>query len=228
MRFSSKILVLLVLLTSFASHVQSQKKAKRILIVPFDRFDFESSFSLTKIAIENNLSGDDVVYQFYKNHFIKEFSTSTDEVVMFELQEADAKYLMSKLPRVYKRKPVTHNGYDLKAYTESGKLAGLLDNYAADYILFVSKYFISNRLLTTKSNFDGSKFLNWSRHEIDYELYDKSGELLIVGDHIEIKTISPTQANFNSAGLIAKDLNVGILNVRNNLLELLNSLTVEK
>jgi hypothetical protein len=210
------------------SKSQSQERASRILIVPFDRFDFESTFSLSEIAAANELQSDEEVYPFYRNHFIKEFSTSSTQVVLFELQQSDRRQLMSKLPRAYKRKPVTHHGYELQAYVESGKLENLMNNYAADYILFISKYFISNRLLTTKKSFENSKFLSWSRHEIDYELYDQKGELLIVGDHIQINSNSPNQANFQSAGLIAVELNQGIIEVRDKLIKLLNEIENQK
>ena len=58
-------------------------------MVPFDRFEFQSTFSLKDIATYNDWETADVVFINYQNHLIDALSKPDSQMRMFVLPEQE-------------------------------------------------------------------------------------------------------------------------------------------
>ena len=198
----SRILLLLIFL---ASVIQAQESTKRVLVIPFGRFDFQSQFSLDKIAYVNDISNVDLVVDTYLNHFISTSSKEKGQLELFRINEDDLKVLLTRVSKEYKSRPTSHYGVNIDLLKKE-EIDALLTNYSADYILFLTQYSIRKKVIVAGRNFDGNKFIPWSLHEVDYELYDKELHLVAIGDAVSLEPRKPTEENYLSNGLILQTL----------------------
>ena len=190
----------------FAILLNAQEKPKRILMVPFDRFEFQSTFSLKDIASYNDWETADVVFINYQNHLIDALSKPDSQMRMFVLPEQELQQVKSLLPKVYKSEPTTHQGVNIDALVKSGKLKLLLENFQADYFMVMTEYMISSKLVPTKASFEGSKFLAWSVHKFTYEIYDIEGTLVAMVDRYGIDPTLPKEEYAHTKGTLLKSL----------------------
>jgi hypothetical protein len=200
--------LLLVLLCFQSLIFLGQEGAKRIVVVPFDRFGFESEIPLGFIGQVNEVKSEEVPDLYWKN-MINELSKENTWLYFFQISETDRLILSKRLQREFKTEKPSHYGMNLTTLGE-GALQQLLENYSADYILFVTRYHIQKKLLYAGRSFDGSKFIPWATHSIDYELYNKEEELIVIGDGSEISSRNPTDETYLSEGVLLSLLDRGI------------------
>mgnify|MGYP001173394953 FL=1 len=190
-----------------AAQAQENKSSKdRILVVPFDRFDFQTAYSLSEIATANEWLSSDEVFAHYRDSLVKRLSTNYHSISAFPIPAYDYGLIKNQLPRVYKEKPSTHTGVDLSLLKMNDRLSSLLQNLSADYILFISQYEISSRLVATMSSNEGSKFLPWANHEITYELFDAKGKLIVMADQFKVQPRNPYKENMDTKGVLLKEV----------------------
>jgi hypothetical protein len=183
----------------------------RVLVVPFDQFQFECPMPLDEIAKHNALSSPDEVYRAYANALLQSMNTASDSLTIYQTDKNSLAQIHRQLPRVYKREPVSHNGVDIKAFKESGKLASYLDNMGADYLMVISRYKIMGKLITSRGSWDNSGgFISWSIHQLDYEVFNRAGELVAMADRFTIRPKNPRSDNYQTQGLVLADLSRGM------------------
>lgn len=199
----SRILWLFLLQISF--FLQAQEK-DRIAIVPFGRFDFHSEFSFREIAEHNSWETEELVYSSYSQSLLESLSKSTEKKQFFMLPQTEVNLFQTQIPKVYKSKPITHSGVDLSRIKENGRLESIMESLGADYLMFLIKYEIKGKMLTTTVGSGGSKFLPWSRHLLTYEVYNKNGDLVVLADQFEIKPKSPKVESLETHGTVLDDV----------------------
>ena len=203
MKIKSFFISFFVLFT-FLSY--AQEKPKRILLVPYDRFDFQSKFSLDDIAKYNSWDSTDLVFTKYQNRLVDALSQPDSHISMFVLPEQELRQVKSLLPKEYKSEPTTHQGVQIENLVKSGKLKLLLENFQADYFLVMTEYMISPKLVPTKASYEGSKFLAWSVHKFTYEIYDAEGKLVAMANRYGIDPTLPKEENADTKGTLLKSL----------------------
>lgn len=197
-----------------ANFTNAQETQKRFLIIPFERFSFESAFDLNEIASLNQLNVAEEAFTAYQNKLVERLSIPLESYRFLELPlEHQAEFIKNSL-RTYKEKPITHYGYDISWSIESNYLKEVLENFSADYIVFISLYSISKKNLLTPQAYDGSKFISWSSHTISYEVYNKDGKLVALSDGFDAMPKLPTQSTYASKGLLLSGMDNGYLSLQ--------------
>jgi len=195
----------LCLLLAFSALAQTTHDKKRIAILGFKRFEFQSDYSLKEIMDINQLSSQDEVYELYNDAVLNEISIQTPDLSLFKLPKGESESLQRRIPVVYKEKPSSHLGVDIRYLKERNRMNTLLTNMSADYLLVLTEYKIKSSLTTKIATDDGSKILKWSVHQISYELFDKEAKLVIFGDQIDLKPLGPKKNTMYDMG-VAIDL----------------------
>lgn len=215
MQFKKKLFLIgIVLLFLSPLTIIAQEGQKRFILVPFERFSFETAFDLNEMASVNELTVMEEAYTALRQKFIERIVIPLENYHFFELPQENQDQLLKNSFRYYKEDPITHYGYDITWSIESNYLNELLENLSADYIVFISQYKISKRNLVTPQSFDGSKFLNWSRHTLAYEVYDKQGNLVALSDGFEVKPKLPTDSTYETKGLLLSGLDKAYMSLQ--------------
>lgn len=175
-------------------------------MVPFDRFDFHSSFPIQEIAKSNTWESEEEVYTNYLDTLLHEIAKPNENLEIFLLPSAEIEMLHTKVPKQYKTEPITHMGVNLERIKEGGRLKSMVENFSADYILFLCRYEIKSKMVATRALDDGSKFLAWSRHVLTYEMYNADGELVVLADQLELNPPSPNSKNASSHGTLLNEI----------------------
>lgn len=198
---------------SVAFAQQETVEKSRILIVPFSRFDFQTAYSLKEIAIANGWNSEEEVFGRYRDTVVSRLSQTKQNFSAFPISAYEYGLIKNQLPRVYKEKPSTHFGINLSLLTQNDRLKTLLANFSADYILFISRYEISSRLVATMGSHDGSQFLPWANHEITYELFDGEGRLIVMADQFKVLPRNPYAKNIDTKGVLLREVapNYGVI-----------------
>ena len=203
-KISISILFLLFAIQAFAQQL-------RVLVVPFDKFQFECPMPLNEIALHNQLDSTDEVYASYAKALLESMNAASDSLSIYQMDKHSLAQIHRELPRVYKREPISHNGVDIKDFEESGKLATFLGNMGAEYLMVISRYKIMGKLITSRGNYESSAgFTNWSIHQIDYEVYNKEGKLVALADRFTIRPKNPRSDNYLTQGTMLSDLEQGM------------------
>lgn len=179
---------------------------KRVLLVPFDKFQFESTISLSDIANYNQIENPEEVYPIYADSLIHYMNQSQKEIVFYSLSRQELNKLRSKIPREYKKEPVTHFGVNLEALTVDSSLQSLMENMGADYILFICRYKVIGKILTSRFSFTESRIIKWSNHLVDFEIYDRQGHLSAGGERYHLSPRSPRASTYLTEGTFFTDL----------------------
>lgn len=187
------------LFTSFLSY--TQEEYKRIAIIPFERFSFESAHEMDSIASCNNLSSAEEVYESYIREIALHISDSSN-LTFFILSESDLVKIRTSLPKEYKYKPISHFGVDIEPLIENGLLNQISESMKVDAFLFLTKYKIDFKLLSTRKAYGGSKYLNWSTHNLDYELYNLEGDLMALANKFSLRPKNPSDDTYSCRGTI--------------------------
>ncbi len=200
-------LTLAILFTLFGYCLNAQ--SPNILVVPYQSFDFLIEFDAAEIDSINNLGGQNQVFKAVQDSLLKQLLKPHNKFNYSIIPAVELQSIQNRIRSIYKTKPTGHMGKDISSILKSGDLEKIMKNFQADYILFLSQHSIRKRIYSTSRSFDGSYLLSWSRHLIDYEMYNSNGELIIMADDFELKTPLPNNENYIKKGLIINEMNWG-------------------
>ena len=195
------LLGLIFITTLSADRGKIQKEKTRILIVPFDRVNFYSQIEIPIILSSNGLVDDEEIYFAYKEKLTKTLAASSADFSFFELPEAEINTLKKQIPVIHKMTPISHYGVDLDRMRDSSLIRRYLKNFNADYILFLCRYEINAKLFSSSKSFEGSTFVSWSRHEVDYELFNANQELVALGSSFSLIPKRPEDSTYLTYGV---------------------------
>lgn len=182
-------------------------QVKRVLVIPFDQFQFESPTPLEEIAEFNGWKDPTVIYVEYNKAIVNFLNEAEDSVVFFPVIPADLEQIRNLIPRIYKREPVSHYGVDIEPIKQNEMLQNLLNQMGADYILFINRYKIIGKLIAARANIaTAGKFVNWSSHLIDYEIYDAKANLVCGADRFTFNPHNPNSKTYQTKGTLVTDL----------------------
>lgn len=193
-------LIAIILSTGCFSHVFAQKK--RVLVVPYTRFQFVSEFKLEEIAQQNNTSANNV-FDLYQKELNDVFSSFQHEEIEFVYITANDyhKYRRFIKYNIDKFKGKKYNASNLSVFPTEN-YTDLLASNNAQYIVFINWYNIQKSVFTTYTG-DRNKRNKYSSHSLDYDVYNKEKIKISGKGNVELNC-----GDFPSASMIAhKSLN---------------------
>ncbi len=180
----------------------------KVLIVPFQEISVVTEFDMEELLEINKLS---------QQQFSRAICDSLIHTLKYETKHIDYTVLPTNefegikhlLYPIHTYDPVPHFGVNIKALNNVGLIKQMANNYNVDYILFLTSYRMTQRLLLANQSFDGSFFLPWSNHLVDYELVDEKGELIALASKLNLEPNTPNQSNYTLKGLALKEMDQG-------------------
>ncbi len=215
----------LLILLSLGSSVISVAQKQKILVVPYTRFQFVSEYQLTELASVNNVSSQEV-YTEYINALKSVLTNYSDINFEFEIiSELD--YLTIKKQVKYDIEKFNGRKYNSSnlSMLETEKLAGILTQNNAQFIMFVNWYAIQKNVHTTYTG-DNNKRNPFSLHKLDFDVYNSKKEKIIGKGNVKLNC-----GDFPSATMVEeKCLKANALNPCYNQLisDLINELLLVK
>lgn len=215
----------LLILLSLGSSVISVAQKQKILVVPYTRFQFVSEYQLAALASVNNVSSQEV-YTEYINALKSVLTNYSDINFEFEIiSELD--YLTIKKQVKYDIEKFNGRKYNSSnlSMLETEKLAGILTQNNAQFIMFVNWYAIQKNVHTTYTG-DNNKRNPFSLHKLDFDVYNSKKEKIIGKGNVKLNC-----GDFPSATMVEeKCLKANALNPCYNQLisDLINELLLVK
>lgn len=171
MLYIRNIFVIIFLLNfGFNNSFYAQKQ--RVIIIPYDRFQFVSQYPLEQIALINNVEQSGV-FSVYQQNLLESFSSCNNEEIEFIGLTPTQQLALRKKTKYQLEK------FDGKKYNATNlsllsieELKNILAEHQADYILFVNWYSIEKSVHTAYVG-DNNKRYPFSNHKIDFDLYNK-------------------------------------------------------
>lgn len=165
------VLALIFLLNiGFINSFYAQKQ--RVIVVPYDRFQFVSQYSLDQIATVNQVE-QSVVFSVYQKSLVEAFSSFNNENIEFVALNPVQQLALRKKTKYHIEK------FDGKKYNATNlslinlnDFKILLEQHQANFILFVNWYSIEKSTHTAYVG-DNNKRYPFSLHKLDYDLYNK-------------------------------------------------------
>lgn len=195
------ILLIVTFELSFAQDTNGGAAA-RVLLIPFDRFEMHSDFSLKEINSINKLEKDQF-YQELLQIFTAAFVTYNGNGINYSLIKnedwkkfkmiSDLKYLQKE----------AHYSCDLSSY-ELGNYQELLNEYDCTYLLVIPWYKILESSEKVKTE-EVRRVGLFSEHLIDYDIFDKNKELVFFEASKKFHA-QPTLESLSTKGLLLNDL----------------------
>lgn len=204
------------------SEVSAQKK--RILVIPYTRFQFVSEFKLEEIATHND-SSPDKVFDLYQKELLNVFSSFSNDEYIFvpispESYNTYKRYIKYGISKFKGRK---YNGSNLSSFSDED-FSNLLTIENADYILFTNWYSIQKAVHTSFLG-DRNKRNKYSLHLIDYDVYNHQKEKIIGKGNVTLNCGDfPSRSVIEHKSLNAKEMTVCYKDYFNDLIMELNNI----
>lgn len=193
---------------------------KKVLVIPPSRFEFVSEFSIEEIAKINETTSSDV-FVIYEKTLLTTFGKHTDE--NFEFIPIDAVGL-SPFKKLFKYEYGKFNGkqynaVDLSGFSES-EFTKLLDQYNADFVIFITWYDIQKESFTRKGNH--IKRAQYAAHYLDYDIYNLFKQHVAGVGKVKAEGNEPNDLEVSYKLLRAKELEYAYNNFIGKVIDQLN------
>lgn len=215
--------IFLVALT-FSSIAQTNKK--KVLVVPYGRFEFVSKFSLEEIGAKNNIDQSEV-FNAYQKAILTVFEGFLDE--NFEFVETTDKLLnpYKKFIKYEDGKFDGRNHYAIKmrAFPQI-EFTKLMEDNDASFVIFINWYDIQKSAFTSRGK--KRKRFKYSAHFIDYEIYNLFQQKVIGVGKAKMDLGNPTDKEAAYKGLRLVELEKAYQQLVLAIIETLNKPISEK
>jgi hypothetical protein len=192
----------------FAINTQAQEK-KTVLVVPFPSHQFFSYFDANLLSEINHTETPEVLYKNLGDTLVHSLSGYKEHFHFLRIPDIEYNSMQFYINPEFKDEPISHYGIDFSKFKDLATFKNLCLNYEVDYILFFTNYTIKKKILSAKRSFEGSQFIAWSRHDLNYEMYDTKGNLIAMSDGFSIIPDEPTKSNYSEKGLNISNLKNG-------------------
>lgn len=155
---------------SFLIGMAQPPNKKKVLVIPYGRFEFVSDFTLEEIAEKNNIAAN-MVFNAYQKAILNQFVIYQEEhfeflpitPVLYEPYKKYIKYMDGKFDGK------SYCSVDIK-YFPREEFAKMMEEYHADFVVFINWYQLKKGGLRTKGK--KRKRYTYARHNVDYEIYN--------------------------------------------------------
>lgn len=198
-----KFLISIILTVLTCSSI-AQTNKKKVLVVPYGRFEFTSKFSLEDIAEKNGIDQAEVfnAYQKALLHSFNEFKDENFEfVALTDVELSPYKKYMRYEDGKFNGKQ--YHAIKMRAFPEI-QFQKLLDDNDANFIVFVNWYQIEKSSFT--SNGKKRKRYKYSSHSIDFGLYNLFQQQIVGVGNFKLIYDSPSDEVAQYKGLRLTEL----------------------
>jgi len=204
----------------------SQNNKKKVIVVPYGRFEFVSKFSLEDIAAQNGIDQSEV-FNAYQKSLLNAFNQFNDENFEF-IALTDVQ--LSPYKRYIKYEDGKFNGKQYQAIKMRSfpleKFSQLLADNDASFIVFVNWYKIQKASFT--SNGKTKKRYKYSAHFVDYGLYNLFQQQITGVGKFKIEIENPSAEIAKYKGLRLTDLEIAYQQLMTALVKALNKPITDK
>jgi hypothetical protein len=215
-----------ILLALFFYSGIAQTNKKKVLVVPYGRFEFVSKYTLEDIAKKNNVPSGEIFNAYQKSilNVFGEFSNENFEFI------AATDLILNPYKKYIKYEDGKFNGknhyaikkrsFPLESFTK------LMEDNDASFIIFINWYTIQKASFSSKGK--KKKRFKYSNHFLDYEIYNLFQQKVVGVGKYKIEIAQPTDEEAVYAGLRLLDLEKGYSQLVNTVIETLNTPISEK
>ena len=211
------VICLLSFLVVAKSDAQTTKyvKHKKVLLIPFNRFEFHTELKLSMINDINQMEKD----QYYPA-LVQAFSDAFvlgdfNKVKYFVMSDVDYASIMPYI-RFKSVGKEGHYNSDLELLHQN-IYQKLLEDYDCDFVLIINWYRILERKESVKLK-GGRRFGIYTEHLIDYDFYDDQKHRLSYGANKKFK-VKPTVDNLEYGGVRISELRTVFKELADNISE---------
>ena len=205
-----------ILTVSFA---QNSNK-KKVLVVPHNRFQFQTEFDIKEIAAKNNITSSEV-FLHYEKALLDVFENYEDdnfEFIPIAINEA-RKYKKFIQYKAGSFNGKNYNAVDLSNFSETN-FTTLLTHYQADFILFITWYDIQKkRHLKTGIKRDKVRY---AAHFLDFDVYNLFRHHVIGLAKVQAEAPAPTNSEASFSLLRIQEVKMAYDNFAGKVIEQLN------
>lgn len=216
-----KHLCLILFSLSFFVGVAQESNKKKVLVVPYNRFEFVSEFELAEIAKKNETTVDQVFF-LYQKSILNAFEN-------FESENFEFIPVKHSLVKPYKNlikyesgkfKGKRYNAVNLNSFSEKD-FGKFLASHECDFVVFLSWYDIQKEVYT--KNNDSRKRVEYAGHYIDYDVFNLFKQRVVGEGRVKAKAPTPNDLEASFALLRIKELNNAYKNFITHVVEQLNN-----
>ncbi len=199
------VALFLCLLVSFEISAQ-----KRVVVIPYGRFEFHSDHDLKTIGEYNKIDPNQV-YNAYKDSLLAALTRYNAGTQFFVPKKADLDGIAAMVTYEYRKKPIAHFGVDVADFSPA--LFELLARQyeQSHYVLFINWYKIKKTRYSTLSGASKAK-VPYTYHFVDMDLFDVRRNWIAGAAQFEIKSDAPSTKALFFKNLRLKELRTGYKN----------------
>ncbi|MCO6501319.1 MAG: hypothetical protein J5I47_13220 [Vicingus serpentipes] len=213
-------LIFLFLGVVFSSFSQTSNK-KKVLVIPYGRFEFVSDFTLEEIAEKNEIETS-MVFNAYQKAILNQLAIYEDENFTFlpitakgyQSYKQYVKYVDAKF------KGKNHYGVDIQQFPKN-EFTALMEEHDASFVLFINWYQIKKETFTSRGK-KRTRYI-YASHYMDYEVYNLFQQKLIGVGKQRMEPKNPTEKEAAFSLLRLSDLYSRYQHFIPSLIEVLNN-----
>lgn len=214
-----QLLFILLVSSTFIGVAQTSNK-KKVLVIPYSRFEFVSEFDMLEIAEKNEVTEANV-FLTYQKALLNSFEQFKNENFEFvapnqELFQPYAKFVTYKYDK-YKGKQ--YNAIDIKSFPVA-EFTKLLELHETDFVIFITWYDIQKEAFTRKGKHE--KRASYAAHYIDYDVYNLFQQRVIGEAKVKAEAGVPNDLEVSFKLLRTKELASAYDNFISHIIEQLN------
>jgi hypothetical protein len=200
--------------------VAQTSNKKKVLVIPYSRFEFVSEFDIAEIA-EKNETTEANVFNLYQKTLLNTFEQHADENFAFiqaqhELIQPYTKYIKYQYTKF---KGKQYNALDIKGFNEDD-FTKLLELHGADFVVFITWYDIQKEAMNTGEK--RSARLPYAGHYLDYDIYNLFQQKVMGEGKIKANAETPDATELSYKLLRVKELEKAYDNFVTYIIERLN------
>ncbi len=206
-------------LSVFGGFAQESNK-KKVLVVPYNRFEFVSEFDLSKIAEKNGTTASQV-FILYQKTILSAFEDYNDENFEFIPVKYDLIKPHKNLIKYQNGKfnGKRYNAVNLKSFPEND-FQKFLEAHGCDFVVFITWHDIQKEAFTKS---DRRKRVEYAGHYLDYDVFNLFKQRMIGEGRIKAEAQKPNDLEASFSLLRTKELAGAYKNFIAHIVEQLNN-----
>jgi len=195
------VIVFLILVVSVKGQESNKKK---VLVIPYDRFQLESEFELAEIAKKNDTKAAKV-YLLYQKAILKAFVLNDNENFEFIAVQHDIiQPYKSKIQyKNGKFRGKRYNSVDLKKFADED-FTKMLEAHGADFVVFLTWHDIQKESFVR--NGESRKRVDYAGHYLDYDVFNLFKQRVVGEGRIKVEGNEPNDKEAEMALLRVKEM----------------------
>lgn len=199
-----KYILSILFFLSFFSGIAQENNKKKVLVIPYNRFDMVSEFELDTIASKNDISVSEVFLNYQKT-LLSAFETLENENFEFVALKHNTitpyKNLIKYESGKFKGK--RYNSANLKDFKEED-FSKFLEMHNADFVVFITWYQIKKESFVRSG--EHRKRVDYAGHYFDYDVFNLFKQRVVGEGRVKVTAPEPNDVEASYSLLRTKEL----------------------